>query len=179
LFREEIQDLIDNPDSHVPTHHQVDPRVIEVHLGISTAPTFHIGSQEYSLISRYYREYFLNWIAEVEVNNQSIQRHSQGLQAGIDCWRNGYLQTYLYFDNSFLRENYYWHLPTIGLPTGILWYEHRTPSTIYAMAKAIIQLCPHSPTAPLPDFQNLSPKRRKGYTITLKKSSNPARGIEC
>jgi hypothetical protein len=117
-----------------------------------TAPTFHIGSQEYSLISRYYREYFLNWIAAVEANNQSIQRHSQGLQAGIDCWRNGYLQTYLYFDNSFLRENYYKHLPSIRLPTGILWYTHRTPSTIYAMARAIIQLCPHSPTAPLPDF---------------------------
>jgi hypothetical protein len=53
LFREEIQYLIDNPDRRVPTHHQVDPRVIEAHLGILTAPTFHIGSQEYSLISRY------------------------------------------------------------------------------------------------------------------------------
>jgi hypothetical protein len=29
LFREEIQDLIDNLDRRVPTHHQVDPRVIE------------------------------------------------------------------------------------------------------------------------------------------------------
>jgi hypothetical protein len=83
LFREEIQDLIDNPDRHVPTHHQVDPRVIEAHLGISTAPPFHIGSQEYSLIhigsqeysliSRHYREYYLNWLAAVEANNQSIQ----------------------------------------------------------------------------------------------------------
>jgi hypothetical protein len=93
LFKEEIQDLIDIPDRRVPTHHQVDPRVIEAHLGISTAPSFHISSQEYSLISRYYLEYFLNWISEVEANNQSIQQRSQGLQAGIDCWRNGYLQT--------------------------------------------------------------------------------------
>jgi hypothetical protein len=93
LFKEEIQDLIDIPDRCVPTHHQVDPRVIEAHLGISTAPSFHISSQEYSLISRYYLEYFLNWISEVEANNQSIQQRSQGLQAGIDCWRNGYLQT--------------------------------------------------------------------------------------
>jgi hypothetical protein len=176
LFREEIQDLIDNRDKHVPTHHQVDPRVIEVHLGISTAPTFHIGSQEYSLISRYYHEYYLNWLAAMEANNQSIQQCSQGLQAGIDCWKNGYLRTYLYFDDSFLRENYYRRLPSIGLPTGILWYAHRTPSTIYATAKAIIQLCPHSPTAPLPDFQSLSPKQKR-YTITLKKSSNPAQGI--
>jgi hypothetical protein len=30
------------------------------------------------------------------------------------------------------------------------------------MAKAIIQLCPHSPTAPLPDFQSLSPKQKEG-----------------
>jgi hypothetical protein len=28
LFREEIQDLIDNLDRRVPTHHQVDPRVM-------------------------------------------------------------------------------------------------------------------------------------------------------
>jgi hypothetical protein len=176
LFREEIQALIDNPDRCVPTHHQVDPRVIEAHLGISTAPTFHISSQEYSLISRYYREYFLNWIAEVEVNNQSIQRHSQGLQAGIDCWRNGYLWMYVYFDDSFLRENYYRRLPTIRLPTGILWYTHRTPSTIYATAKAIIQLCPHSPTAPLPDFQNLSPKQKEGIYHHVEEELEPSLG---
>jgi hypothetical protein len=72
------------------------------------------------------------------------------------------LGTYLYFDDSFLRENYYHRLPFVGLPTGILWYTHRTPSTIYAMAKAIIQLCPHSPTASLPDFQSLSPKQKEG-----------------
>jgi hypothetical protein len=96
------------------------------------------------------------------MNNQSIQRHSQGLQAGLDCWRNRYLQTYLYFDDSFLHENYYQHLPT-GLEIGILWYARRTPSTIYAKApKAIIQLCPHSPMAPLPDFQSLSPKQKEG-----------------
>jgi hypothetical protein len=121
--------LIDNPDRHVPTHHQVDPRVIEAHLGISMTPTFHIGSREYT---RHYCEYYLDWLAAVDENNQSIQRCSQRLQAGLDCWRNGYLQTYLYFDDSFLRENYYRRLPSIGLVTGILWYAHRTPSTIYA-----------------------------------------------
>jgi hypothetical protein len=73
LFREEIQDLIDNPDRHVPTHHQVDPRVIEVHLGISMTPTFHIGSREYSFVSRHYCEYYLDWLAAVDENNQSIQ----------------------------------------------------------------------------------------------------------
>jgi hypothetical protein len=176
LFREEIQDLIDNPDRRVPTHHQVDPRVIEVHLGLSTAPTFHIGSQEYSLISRHYREYYLKWLAAVDANNQSIQQRSQGLQAGLDCWRNGYLWTYLYFDDSFLRENYYRCLPTIGLTTGILWYAHRTPSTIYAMAKAIIQLCPHSPTAPLPDFQSLSPEQKEGIYHHIEEELKPSLG---
>jgi hypothetical protein len=73
LFREEILDLIDNLDRCVPTHHQVDPRVIEVHLGILTAPTFHIGTQEYSLVRKYYHEYYLNWLAAVAANNQSIQ----------------------------------------------------------------------------------------------------------
>jgi hypothetical protein len=78
LFREEIQELIDNPDRCVPdrcvpTHHQVEPRVIEVHLGVLTAPTFHIGTQEYSLVRRHYCEYYLNWLAAVDANNQSIQ----------------------------------------------------------------------------------------------------------
>jgi hypothetical protein len=176
LFREEIQDLIDNPDRHVPTHHQVDPRVIEAYLGISTTPTFHIHSQEYSLISRYYREYYPHWLAAVEDNNQSIQRRSQGLQAGIDCWRNGYLQTYLYFDDFFLRENYYRCLPTIGCLTGILWYAHKTPSTIYATAKRIIQLCPHSPTAPLPDFQGLNPKQKEGIYRHIEEELKPGSG---
>jgi hypothetical protein len=57
----------------VPTHHQVDPTVIEVHLGISTTPTFHIDTQEYSSVSKFYHEYYLNWLAAVDVNNQSIQ----------------------------------------------------------------------------------------------------------
>jgi hypothetical protein len=173
MIREEIQDLINNPDRRVPTHHQVDPRVIKAHLGISTAPTFHIGFQEYSLVSRHYREYYLNWLAAVDENNQSIQRRSQGLQAGLDCWRNGYLRTYLYFDDSFLRENYYRRLPTIGLVTGILWYAHRTPSTIYATAKAIIQLCPHPPTAPLLDFQSLSPKQKEGIYQHVEEELKP------
>jgi hypothetical protein len=85
LFREEIQELIDNLDRRVPTHHQVDPRVIEAHLGVLTVRTFHTGTQEYSLVSRHYSEYYLNWLAAVGVNNQSIQRRSQGLQAGLDC----------------------------------------------------------------------------------------------
>jgi hypothetical protein len=175
LFREEIQDLIDNLDRRVPTHHQVDPRVIEAYLGISTTPTIHINSQEYSLISRYYCEYYPHWLAAVEANNQSIQR-VQGLQAGIDCWRNGYLQTYLYFDDSFLSENYYRRLPTIGCPTGILWYMHKTPSTIYATAKRIIQLCPHSPTAPLPDFQGLSPEQKEGIYCHVEEELKPGLG---
>jgi hypothetical protein len=176
LFREEIQGLIDNPDRRVPTHHQVDPRVIEAYLGISTTPTFHKDSQEYSLISRYYREYYPHWLAAVEDNNQSIQPRSQGLQAGIDCWRNRYLRTYLYFDDFFLRENYYRCLPTIGCPTGILWYARKTPSTIYATAKCIIQLCPHSPTAPLPDFQGLRPKQKEGIYHHIEEELKPGSG---
>jgi hypothetical protein len=82
LFREEIQELIDNPDRHVPAH-QVDLRVIEVHLGILTAPRFHIGfgdifpvhigTREYSLVSRHYRDYYRHWVVAVNTNNQSIQ----------------------------------------------------------------------------------------------------------
>jgi hypothetical protein len=67
---------------------------------------------------------------------------------------------YLYFDDFFLHENYYRRLPTLEI--GVRWYVRRTPSTIYVTAKAIIQLCPHSSTAPLPDFQSLSPKQKEG-----------------
>jgi hypothetical protein len=73
LSREKIQELIDNPDRHFPTHHQVDPRVIEAHLDVFTVPTFRIGTQEYSLVSGYYSLYYLNWLAAVDKNNQSIQ----------------------------------------------------------------------------------------------------------
>jgi hypothetical protein len=114
---------------------------------------------------------YLNWLAAVDENNQSIQRRSQGFQAGLDCWRNGYLRTYLYFDDCFLRENYYRRLPTLEI--GILWYARRTPSTIYAMAKAIIQLCPHSPTAPLPDFQSLSPEQKEGVYQYVEEKLKP------
>ncbi len=102
----------------------------------------------------------------MDANNQSIQGRSQGLQAGLDYWWNRYLWTYFCFDDCFLRDNYYWRLP-IGSELGIIWYPRRTPSTIYAMAKAIIQLCPqrfpHSPTvASLPDFQSLGPEQKEG-----------------
>jgi hypothetical protein len=113
----------------------------------------------------------------VEANNQSIQWCSQGLQASLDCWRNGYLWTYLYFDNSFLRENYYRRLPSIGLVTGILWYAHRTLSTIYATERPSYN-CVHIHLLLLSLISKVwVPNRRKGYTIMLKKSSNPARGM--
>jgi hypothetical protein len=83
------------------------------------------------------------------------------------------LRTYLYFDDAFLRENYYWRLPT-RLEIGILWYTRRTPSTIYAMATAIIQLCPHSSTAPLPDFQSLSPKQKEGIYQHVEEKLKPS-----
>jgi hypothetical protein len=71
------------------------------------------------------------------------------------------LRTYHCFDDCFLWGKYYWRLP-IGSELGIIWYARRTPPTIYATAKAIIQLCPHSPTAAsLPDFQSLSHKQKE------------------
>jgi hypothetical protein len=84
----------------------------------------------------------------------------------MDTW------TYLYFDDSFLHENYYRRLPN-GLEIGILWYAHKTPSTIYATAKAIIQLCPHSPMAPLPDFQSLSPEQKEGIYLHVEEKLKP------
>jgi hypothetical protein len=42
------------------------------------------------------------------------------------------------------------------------------------MAKAIIQLCPHSPTAPLPDFQSLSPKQKEGIYQHIEEKLKPS-----
>ena len=105
LLEEDIQDLIDNPDTRVPRHHQVDPRAIEAHLNILRAPTFYIDTREFSLISRRYREYYRYWLEAVESNKRRIQGtysdsdHLQSFRAGLDRWRNGYLRTYHYFDD--------------------------------------------------------------------------------
>jgi hypothetical protein len=32
LTQEEIKDLLTNPDPHIPSHHQVDPRIIKAYL---------------------------------------------------------------------------------------------------------------------------------------------------
>jgi hypothetical protein len=44
------------------------------------------------------------------------------------------------------------------------------------MAKAIIQLCPHSPTAPLPDFQDLSPEQKEGIYHHIEEELKPSLG---
>jgi hypothetical protein len=44
------------------------------------------------------------------------------------------------------------------------------------MAKAIIQLCPHLPTAPLPDFQNLSPEQKEGIYHHVEEELKPGSG---
>jgi hypothetical protein len=44
------------------------------------------------------------------------------------------------------------------------------------MAKRIIQLCPHLPTAPLPDFQGLSPKQKEGIYRHVEEELKPGSG---
>ena len=40
LTQEEIEDLITNPDPHIPSHHQVDPRIIKAYLTGENVPTY-------------------------------------------------------------------------------------------------------------------------------------------
>jgi hypothetical protein len=40
LTPEEIEDLLTNPDPHIPSHHQVDPRVIKTYLMGESIPTY-------------------------------------------------------------------------------------------------------------------------------------------
>jgi hypothetical protein len=39
LTPEEIKDLLTNPDPHIPSHHQVDPRIIKAYLTGESVPT--------------------------------------------------------------------------------------------------------------------------------------------
>jgi hypothetical protein len=43
LTPEEIEDLLTNPDPHIPSHHQVDPRIIKAYLTGESVPTYHPG----------------------------------------------------------------------------------------------------------------------------------------
>jgi hypothetical protein len=40
LTPEEIEDLLTNPDPHIPSHHQVDPRIIKAYLTGQSIPTY-------------------------------------------------------------------------------------------------------------------------------------------
>jgi hypothetical protein len=40
LTPEEIKDLLTNPDPHIPSHHQVDPRIIKAYLTGESVPTY-------------------------------------------------------------------------------------------------------------------------------------------
>jgi hypothetical protein len=40
LTPEEIEDLLTNPDPHIPSHHQVDPRIIKAYLTGESVPTY-------------------------------------------------------------------------------------------------------------------------------------------
>jgi hypothetical protein len=43
LTPEEIEDLLTDPDPHIPSHHQVDPRIIKAYLTGESIPTYHPG----------------------------------------------------------------------------------------------------------------------------------------
>jgi hypothetical protein len=40
LTPEEIEDLLTNPDPHIPSHHQIDPRIIKAYLTGESVPTY-------------------------------------------------------------------------------------------------------------------------------------------
>jgi hypothetical protein len=51
LTPEEIEDLLIDPDPHIPSHHQVDPRIIKAYLTGESVPTYHPGYW----LSQYFR----------------------------------------------------------------------------------------------------------------------------
>ena len=183
LTREHIRQLIDQPITGVPPHHQVDPRVIKAHLipaRNTRVPRWNVYSSfwaeslypnwqyaieyltEHSdrpLVDDRYRHTYLSWSERRERNSRDIPRVLEyctrgSLRGGQILWEDGYLRTYHYFSDHVLRSTYYRSLPQCEY--GVIWHARQSASTIYATAKAILQLCPDIPTVPLPDFRNLS-----------------------
>ena len=63
LTPEEIEDLLTNPDPHIPSHHQVDPRIIKAYLTGESVPTYlpgHCQSRYFGILPTYLpRDQFL------------------------------------------------------------------------------------------------------------------------
>ena len=179
LTPEEIKDLIKREDTEYPPafiiphelaetrpidilpHWRVDPRVIIAYLIGTEIPTFYINDREYPLVSKCYGTYYRCWVQEINLNNNRLGRQYPGLQSGLHHWRDGFLRTYFYFDDLLLLNEYYLDSPRE--PVGTSWHLHKTPPTIYATAKAILQLCPYMPTTPLSDFRNLNDEQQSSY----------------
>ena len=110
------------------------------------------------MVSKYYGTYYRCWIQEIHLNNDRLGGQYPGLLSGLHHWRDGFLRAYFYFDDLLLLNEYY---PcALRGPVGTSWHLHKTPPTIYATAKAILQLCPYMPTTPLSDFRNLNSEQQ-------------------
>jgi hypothetical protein len=56
LTQEEIEALITNPDPQIPSHHQVDPRIIKAYLMGESVPTYlpgHFPSRYFGILPTY------------------------------------------------------------------------------------------------------------------------------
>jgi hypothetical protein len=56
LTQEEIEALITNPDPQIPSHHQVDPRIIKAYLTGESVPTYPPGyflSRHFGILPTY------------------------------------------------------------------------------------------------------------------------------
>ena len=169
--RSDTGDTSVEPQLIVPPHQRIDPRTVEARLFHIDVPTFWVSAREYPLISKKYGLYYRFWLEALESNNRDIQRRSEGLQGGLDRWKNGYLKTCFYFDDLMLRNEHYQSMPCTS--PGIIWHARKTPSTIYATARAILQLCRHRPTTPPPDFQSLDQEQKnRAYREIEDKISN-------
>jgi len=159
----DIQKLIDEPDNRVPYYHQVDPRAIESYLFEPNVPIFCVHFKKLVLTHEAYREQYRYNVWSVAEDTREYQLrngtysesdHLREVKLGYDRWWLGYQKTYQRLDDCLLATYIY----PRGLPggeQGVTWHARKSPSTIYATARAILRLCPFLPTTPLPDFQDI------------------------
>ena len=141
------------------------------------------------MITKDYRERYRHHLGEVASRNRDYQRHLQGpygaeelfhrtysdsdhlrlVRLAYDRWWLGYQKTYHHLDDILLQRIYPRGLP--GEEREVTWHARRTPSTIYATAKAILHLCPLLPTTPLPDFQSIDPVHRESIFCYIEDKS--------
>jgi hypothetical protein len=133
LTQEKIEALITNPDPQIPSHHQVDPRIIKAYLTGESIPTylprdrFLPSELVVPLVDDQYQWDYHTWKYWLDANKNATEflvdhlrdplyhvieapvciSFVPSVRAAELRWWNGYLNTYHSFDDLILLRDHY------------------------------------------------------------------------